>query len=172
MNAVYELYTTPNPRRSVSVTSKCFQTWFFEATFGFWKNQYGSQHTARARIMSLHLASCSETEVTLGTGTGFVPERPQSRGGCAARKASPGGGISRSVTEVWEFNTRTLSHHKLHVPKGLWLRLEMGTGGGQMKSQKFWAARPHRCSKRAGRSKLQFPTVLTLFQGERVDTFR
>lgn len=109
---------------------------------------------------------------TLGTRTGFVPERPQSRGGCAARKASPGGGISRSVTEVWEFNTRTLSPHKLHVPKGLWLRLEMGTGGGQMKSQKFWAARPHRCSKRAGRSKLQFPTVLTLFQGERVDTFR
>lgn len=77
------------------------------------------------------------------------------------------------MTEVRKFNTSTRQVVKLHVPNGLSLRLEMGTNGGEDEvTEEVLSNKIPRCSRRVGRSELQFPMVLTLFQGEIVDKFR
>lgn len=47
----------------------------------------------------------------------------------------------------------------------------MGTNGGEDESQKSFERQDPKDAQRAGRSKRQFPTVLTLFQGEIVYKF-
>lgn len=126
--------------------------------------------------ISLHLASWSMIwSHTLKYIHRFCPrsscgeERGPWRG---KKKASPGCGISHFVTEVWELTLEHCQVIKLHVPNGLLLRLEMGTNGGEDEvTGEFWATRSQRCSERVGRSKQQFPIVLTLFQGEIVNKF-